>query len=311
MTALKATFRITLVVLLIFSSLIPTSLLQGTQLLYGFVVRRFRSKSLKVTMGRISRLQVLMVHYYSKMFCRALNIKVSLYRYEPPSVEDLGRHSSSFPFQVTKDMSQAMKALGEDGKAPERVLVISNHISFVDVVIIGSKIKTSFLAKSDVLSWPFIGWMIQWAGIIFVRRESILSRIHAMRAIKKRLNDTPVCLFPEGTTTDDETPDFHKWHSGNVWCLGEKQASLMIPLSVCYENTHENAWVGDLSFVKLLIRIARRPSTVVYLVWSTIDVKEATRNNFRSLSLQSFHRVTIQSMAAHRLLHGSSPGQER
>lgn len=312
MITLRAIYRMTLVTFVIIISLIPTSMLQIIQLLHKLSSHLHSGRRYSATLSRIiQKTQVLMVHYFSRAFCAVLHLKVSVYHYLPEG-EGASTSAPTASLQRTTDVSSALASLRQK-KTSHHTLILANHISFIDVVIIGSQFKTSFLAKNDVLTWPLIGWMIQWAGIIFVRRECVLSRIQAMRHIKKRLIHTPVCLFPEGTTTDTITPDYHKWHSGNVWCVAGEEQALIIPLSVCYQNTADNAWVGELSFITLLARIARRRSTTVHLIWSSIPAQSPSSRGaspLRSLSLHALCRITMQSLACHRMLYSGAKGPQ-
>jgi 1-acyl-sn-glycerol-3-phosphate acyltransferase len=82
------------------------------------------------------------------------------------------------------------------------VLWVANHVSWVDIFVLNSVRPTSFIAKSEIRSWPVIGWLVAGAGTVFIER----GRRHAVRAVghemKKRFdNGEVVGLFPEGTTS--------------------------------------------------------------------------------------------------------------
>jgi 1-acyl-sn-glycerol-3-phosphate acyltransferase len=92
------------------------------------------------------------------------------------------------------------------GQIPHRGLVASNHLGYVDILVIGSVCPCVFVAKSDVSGWPIFGLLARLAGTVFVRRKapadaarqvetlgSVLRRGHAM------------VLFPEGTSSGGET----------------------------------------------------------------------------------------------------------
>lgn len=91
------------------------------------------------------------------------------------------------------------------GRRPIRApqLIVSNHVSWIDIVVINSVRPSSFVAKSEVRGWPVVGWLVAGAGTVFIER----SRRHAVRdvvaALRTRFADgEPVGLFPEGTTSD-------------------------------------------------------------------------------------------------------------
>jgi 1-acyl-sn-glycerol-3-phosphate acyltransferase len=85
-------------------------------------------------------------------------------------------------------------------------LVLANHISWLDVLVIASLTPAMFVAKSEVRRWPAIGWLAARAETLFLRRASGRSLL----AVKNRIagllvEGRSVALFPEATTTEGET----------------------------------------------------------------------------------------------------------
>ncbi len=84
-----------------------------------------------------------------------------------------------------------------------RVLFVSNHISYLDILILGSSIDALFVAKADIKNWPIINKICSIGKTIFVERENIKSIRNQMKLIEKNMNDGfNVILFPEGTSSD-------------------------------------------------------------------------------------------------------------
>jgi len=82
---------------------------------------------------------------------------------------------------------------------PGAVLYVANHISWLDIVLIHSQRPVSFVAKSEIARWPFVGWLASRAGTIFHRRGSTDSLAVVMATVVERLKtDVPVGVFPEG-----------------------------------------------------------------------------------------------------------------
>lgn len=81
-------------------------------------------------------------------------------------------------------------------------LFVSNHISYLDITVLGAIAELSFVAKSDVARWPLFGWLAKLQRTVFVdRRASGVGR--ERDAIAKRLDEGGrLVLFPEGTTGD-------------------------------------------------------------------------------------------------------------
>ncbi len=81
-------------------------------------------------------------------------------------------------------------------------LMVSNHISWMDILVIRSLFPTRFIAKQEISLWPLIGSSAREAGTLFIQRRR-LSSFHGTLQFTRTLleNDLSVCLFPEGTTT--------------------------------------------------------------------------------------------------------------
>jgi len=93
------------------------------------------------------------------------------------------------------------------GNIPEPpFFLVSNHLSYLDVIVYYSILKTTFIAKMDVKSWPVLGFLIQSMGVIFINRNkrSDVRRVNDL--ISSNLNRYQgIILFPEGTTSPGET----------------------------------------------------------------------------------------------------------
>ncbi len=92
------------------------------------------------------------------------------------------------------------------GPLPKRGLLICNHLSYVDVLVLASLMPAFFVAKHEVRSWPVFGWFARRAGTLFIDRER---RTHVGRIsddIQSVLDHNGlVILFPEGTSSDGQT----------------------------------------------------------------------------------------------------------
>ncbi len=82
------------------------------------------------------------------------------------------------------------------------VLWVANHVSWVDIFVLNAVRPTAFIAKSDIRSWPVIGWLVAGAGTVFIER----GKRHAIRAVGQQMEQRfargeVIGLFPEGTTS--------------------------------------------------------------------------------------------------------------
>jgi 1-acyl-sn-glycerol-3-phosphate acyltransferase len=90
-----------------------------------------------------------------------------------------------------------------EGNPPRHGLVVSNHLSYLDVLAYASTMPCAFVAKREVREWPVFGAFATMAGTIYVDRERRSANDGAVRLIEEALAaGVPVVLFPEGTSSD-------------------------------------------------------------------------------------------------------------
>ena len=81
-------------------------------------------------------------------------------------------------------------------------LIISNHSSWLDIIILGSTFKTTFLSKIEVSKWPVIGKITTAVDMLFINRGKKDAASQAMSGISKFLShNRNVAIFPEGTSS--------------------------------------------------------------------------------------------------------------
>lgn len=90
-------------------------------------------------------------------------------------------------------------------------MILSNHVSWLDIFLIASQVPSRFVAKSEIRRWPVVGWLIARQGTLFVER----ARRHDTARINDSVNEALnkgycAVVFPEGTTSDGtELRAFH------------------------------------------------------------------------------------------------------
>ena len=96
--------------------------------------------------------------------------------------------------------------LATHGSMPSSGLLVCNHLSYLDIVVLSSIQPCVFVAKRDVATWPLFGWLAHAAGTIFVDRERRLSSATAVDVIQDAIAaGAVVVIFPEGTSSDGST----------------------------------------------------------------------------------------------------------
>jgi len=92
------------------------------------------------------------------------------------------------------------------GSIPTSGLLVSNHLSYVDILVIASITPAMFVAKREVKGWPVFGFFAKLAGTVFVDRERRTRVSQTTDEIQAALDQGAlVVLFPEGTSSNGET----------------------------------------------------------------------------------------------------------
>ncbi len=105
--------------------------------------------------------------------------------------------------QFLKLMNIHVRVHGE--LAEDNHLMVANHISWKDIVLLSSLYPTTFVAKSEISRWPVVGWMSVRTGTLFIKRGSIsdVRRLNKQIAEILRAGER-VTVFPEGGTGEGE-----------------------------------------------------------------------------------------------------------
>ena len=156
-----------------------------------------------------------------------------------------------------KVFSSIMKlSVIREGELPkDGALLISNHISWLDIIVIGQYLPVYFVAKSDISSWPIIGYLSRQGGTIFIRRgnkKSIKETAEKMIWVLKQ--NSNIVAFPEGTTTSgNEVLSFH----ASLFQPALLTKSVIQPVVIQYDGAakHQAPFIGEDDFVRHLIKM--------------------------------------------------------
>lgn len=116
---------------------------------------------------------------------------------------------------------------------PRPRVVVANHRSTLDILILLHLFGGHLLARGDMADWPYVGALARWAGTVFVDREDAISGAAALQRIAELLErHRTIAVFPEGTTFDgDEVRPFH----AGAFLAARRARAELLPVGIAYE----------------------------------------------------------------------------
>ena len=171
----------------------------------------------------------------------------------------------------------AVRRAGEPFRACP-TLYVANHVSYLDIVVLGALLDATFIAKMEVASWPLFGQLGRLTGTFFIRRRwrDALVQRNALAA-RMRAGESFV-LFGEGTSTDGLAVRRFKTSLLSVaepWILDRPVAVQAVTLAflrlgdgtpIGPDNCDHYAWHGDAEFLPHLWNVLRREGLAVTVV---------------------------------------------
>lgn len=138
------------------------------------------------------------------------------------------------------------------------LLLVANHISWLDILVLNAACPARFVSKADVRHWPLLGALVAASGTLFIERES---RRDAMRVVHRmaealRAGDV-LAVFPEGTTgTGHGLLPFH----ANLLQAAISAPAPVLPVALAYvdattgRRSHVPVYVGNTTLLASLWR---------------------------------------------------------
>jgi 1-acyl-sn-glycerol-3-phosphate acyltransferase len=164
-------------------------------------------------------------------------------------------------------------------------IIIANHISYWDILVISYLYRGSFVAKASVRFWPILGWAAEVINTIFVDRnkgKKAINKLHrkSKKILKKKNNN--IIIFPQGTTsTDINTKPF----KGGAFALAKNTAYDIKPVAITYDKLDSVKWVGKDTLIGHLLRLTfiRRINVYVY-EFNHIDARYNEVKDLKNIS---------------------------
>jgi 1-acyl-sn-glycerol-3-phosphate acyltransferase len=169
------------------------------------------------------------------------------------------------------------------GVAPRGAFfLVSNHLSYMDIVVLAARLDCVFVAKSEVASWPVIGLLCRSVNTIFVNRRNRRSIPRVLKSVEHALaSGSGVVLFAEGTSTRGQTVAPFR---PSLLEIAARERSRVHFAALSYRTppaeapAHESVcWWGDMTFPAHLYGLFKLPCFDVSLTFGDEPILEDDR----------------------------------
>lgn len=194
------------------------------------------------------------------------------------------------------------------------VLILANHVSWIDICVIGALTPAVFVAKHEIAGWPLFGWLAKLQRSIFIDRQARHRTGAATQEIAERmLGGDAVVLFAEGTSSNGtHILPFRSALIGAVHhALGETthhNSIIVQPLSLAYVGMaglpigrvlrDRVAWYGDIDLVPHLAGVLATGAIDITVTWgepTAYDMK-ADRKTIAREAETAVRRMTTRAL---------------
>ncbi len=169
------------------------------------------------------------------------------------------------------------------------VFVISNHISWTDISVLGALGQLCFVSKQEVRHWPLIGWLAAQAGTLFIQRGGGQTERLQQEMTRHLGQGCHVTLFPEGTTTDGrEVRNFFP----RLFALAQQTGHPLQPIALRYSQHGDLSpaapFIGEDALVPHLWRLLQQESIDVDIhILDPLQLAHQDRKSIARLTRQS------------------------
>jgi 1-acyl-sn-glycerol-3-phosphate acyltransferase len=149
------------------------------------------------------------------------------------------------------------------------VLVVSNHVSWIDIFVINSVRPTAFVAKSEIRRWPIVGGLVAGAGTLFLDRSHRHAVTEVANVMQQRFKrGEAIGLYPEGTTS--EGYDLLPFHA-SLFEPARLSGVAVQPIALRFLRDGRRdgyaAFVGEETLVGNLWRVLRTSGLAIEIVY--------------------------------------------
>ncbi len=236
--------------------------------------------------------------------CSKLSVKLPshyLLRKLIPREDEHLLENASFKKWLDKLVRLLNVEVSVEGEPPiNNGLFVSNHISWVDAVVLASINQFSFIAKEEVKSWPLIGPFGQMARTVYIQRQSKFSVYRSLPQLERQLNlNRSLLLFPEGTTTTGRSalPFFPMLYESAVRAKKPVQA-----IAIRYTDLNNN-FLPEVGFVEedtlfdTLFRMMKGERIIAHIHFlNSIDENSMTRKEMAIYTQKSISNKLLERL---------------
>jgi len=123
----------------------------------------------------------------------------------------------------------------------QQTIFVSNHLSYLDILVLGTTLRASYVAKKDVASWPVFGFLSKLQQTAFISRSHVDARKEKYALDTMIENKKSLIIFPEGTSTDGRIVIPFKSSLFSI-ALRKEQSNIMIqPVTLAMNRVNKHA----------------------------------------------------------------------
>lgn len=144
-------------------------------------------------------------------------------------------------------------------------LYVANHVSYLDILVLGSLLDAAFVAKAEVAGWPLIGWLAKLGRTLFVERRALVSAKQRDAIAARLAVGDSLVLFAEGTSSNGcGVLPFKSALFGSLHAADPHGDLAVQPITLAYRSEGRPldptrptayAWYGDMTLLPHLWRI--------------------------------------------------------